>query len=177
MSNHQVAPPITVLDSGLAGRLRRNHGVEHATLHVLGGRYPGRPMAGYSDPGGFWIVGDLEIEDIASAVKEALSRLGNGEEILAVHPNCGTNLAVSAALAGSAAALSMLGVGPRRRDRLVRLPLAALLVGLALWIARPLGLLIQARLTTSGHPRDLSPTAIYLHQQGRLKVYRIATRG
>jgi hypothetical protein len=177
MTNSLRTPFADLLDAGLPGRLRRNHGLEHATLHILSSRYPRSRLGGYSEPGGFWIIGDLELEDVASAVKEAIERLGSGEAGLAIHPYCGTNLAVALALAGSAAAVSMLGVGPRRRQRLARLPLAALLVGLALWAARPLGLFLQTRLTTSGQPGDLQPTAVYLYRQGRVKAYRITTRG
>ena len=56
-------------------RIRRNHALEHATLHVLAGRRHPRSMAGYSDWRGFWILGDIPIEDLASAVQEARQRL------------------------------------------------------------------------------------------------------
>ncbi len=38
-----------LLDTGLISRIRRNHGLEHATLHVLAERHPGQPVAGHSD--------------------------------------------------------------------------------------------------------------------------------
>src|SRR5512146_3538660 len=88
-------------------RVRRNHGLEHATLHILSERHPGLPMAGHSDFGGFWIVGNLEVDDLQSAVDEALERMNNGEEELAIHPNCGTNFATAGVMAGGAAFLAM----------------------------------------------------------------------
>ena len=44
-------------------RTRQHHAIEHATLHVLAARFPHRRMAGYSDPGGFTIFGDLPLDD------------------------------------------------------------------------------------------------------------------
>ena len=72
-------------DIPIVSRVRRNHGLEHATLHILSQRYPKRSLAGHSDTGGFWILGDVSIEDVYEAVEEALSRLRNGEKHLAVH--------------------------------------------------------------------------------------------
>ncbi len=119
-----------ILEYAPISRVRRNHGLEHATLHVLAERHPGRPLAGHSDLNGFWIIGDLTAEDLASAIQEARLRLESGESKLAVHPNCGTNIATSGVLAGLAAAVGMFGVGKRARDNLDRLPLAILLATL-----------------------------------------------
>ena len=106
---------------------------------MLAERHPGRPLAGHSDLGGFWIIGDLSVEELASAIQEARARLESGESKLAVHPNCGTNFATSGVLAGLAAAVVMFGVGKRARDNLDRLPLAILVATLALIVSQPLG--------------------------------------
>src|SRR5512141_1408005 len=84
-------------------RLQRNHGLEHATLHVLADGDPHLSLAGHSDLGGFWILGNVETDTLRSAVQEALERMRNGEHNLAVHPNCGTNFVATGALAGLAA--------------------------------------------------------------------------
>jgi hypothetical protein len=158
-------------------RIRRNHGLEHATLHVLAERFPRLPFAGHSDLGGFWIVGDVSTEDLSAAVREALRRLQNGEQMLAVHPNCGTNFVTSGVMAGGAASLVMLGGGRRVRDNLERVPLAIMLATLALIIAQPLGLLFQARLTTSGEPEGLEILEIIPTRRGRLAAHRVVTVG
>jgi hypothetical protein len=155
-------------------RVRRNHGLEHATIHMLSKRGLG-PVVGHSDTGGFWLLGDLKTEDVRAAVEEALSRLRAGERQLAIHPNCGTNLVTSGVLAGLAGAAAMSGAGSRRRDRLERLPFAAFLATLALLLARPLGARLQQRVTTSGMPGDLEILDIRATTRAGQTAHRITT--
>jgi hypothetical protein len=168
---------LSLLNVSPVSRIRRNHGLEHATLHVLADGQPKRPMAGHSDLSGFWIIGDLSADEVQAAVREALGRLRNGEHDLAVHPNCGTNIATSGLLSGGAAALGMLGGGRRLRDKLDRIPLAIMLATLALVIAQPLGLLLQEKVTTSGFPENLEVLEIISQDRGRIKAHRIITQG
>lgn len=164
-----------ILDIPAVARTRRNHGLEHATLHILARRFPDTALAGHSDAGGFWILGDVPIEGIQEAVEEALDRLHAGERRLAVHPNCGTNFATAGVMAGLAAGAAMLG-GRSKRERIERLPLAAFLATLALILAQPLGALIQERITTSGDPAELRVTEIVVTRRGRWQAHRIVTR-
>jgi hypothetical protein len=166
----------SLLAAPLVSRTRRNHGLEHATLHVLAERYPQKPMAGHSNPDGFLIIGDLTTEAIAEAIAAALQRMQGGERQLAVHPNCGTNFVVAGVLAGAAGALTMLGTR-RVRDQISRLPMAFSLATLALIIAQPLGLLLQAHLTTSGEPGGLQVQAIRRVQRGSMTAHYVTTRG
>jgi hypothetical protein len=166
----------TLLNLPLISRIRRNHGLEHATLHVLSRRNPGKKMGGYSDFRGFWLVGDLSIEQVREGVEEALGRLKAGEHHLAVHPNCGTNFATTGSLAGFAGVIGMLGVGSRRRDKLERLPLVATLATLTLIFAQPLGLSVQKRLTTSGQPGNLTIIDVIPLKRRNVKTYRILTK-
>ena len=161
----------------MISRIRRNHGLEHATLHALSKRFPHRNIAGYSDPFGFWIVGDLPTETVAEVVLEALGRMKAGEKNLAVHPYCGTNFLTTGTLAGMAGALAMLGAGKRWRDKLERLPLAVGLATLAVILSQPLGFLLQSRITTSGEPGDLQVAEIHRQQQGCFTAHRVLTRG
>jgi len=156
---------------------RRNHGLEHATLHILAQRYPGKKLAGHSDAGGFWLIGDVPTEGVEAAVQEALQRMRDGEANLAVHPNCGTNLATAGTMAGIAGASAMIGVGRRKRDIFDRLALAAMLATLALMLARPVGFFIQRYFTTSGEPGTLEVVSITASQRGGVKAQRVATRG
>lgn len=158
-------------------RIRRNHGLEHATLHILAERYPKVSMAGHSNATGFWLLGDVPTEAVESAADEALTRLRAGEHNLAVHPNCGTNFVASGAVAGVAGAAAMFGVGRRLQDKLERLPLAATLATLGLIMAQPLGLMLQEKVTTSGDPGDLEVVEIIPSTKGRIKAHRVVTRG
>jgi hypothetical protein len=166
-----------LLDIAPISRIRRNHGLEHATLHVLSERHPVLPMAGHSDSAGFWILGDLSTEEIVEAVKEALTRLQAGEANLAIHPNCGTNFATAGVLAGAAASLAMFGVGKKLRDNLERVPNAIVLAIIALVLAQPLGLMLQQYVTTSGQPGNMHLTGVQFHNRGKITVHRVLTEG
>lgn len=163
-------------NTSLIGRVQRNHGLEHATLHVLSERFPRRSMAGYSDWRGFWILGDIPLEEVATAVQEAQRRLLGGEPEMAVHPNCGTNFVVSGILAGLGAFMALWGVGQRRRDWLERLPAAASMATLALILAQPLGYIVQERLTTSPDVAALRVVEINVVRREPLPAFRILTR-
>lgn len=84
---------------------RQHHAIEHATIHLLSARFPRRVFAGMSDPWGFTLYGQLSSEAIEEAVGEAIQRLQDGEEELAFHPNCGTNLTATILLVTAAAFL------------------------------------------------------------------------
>ncbi len=158
-------------------RLRRNHGLEHATLHILSQRHQNLPLAGHSSPGGFWLLGEVSTEDVQSAVEEGLHRMKAGEHRLAVHPNCGTNFVTSGTLAGVAGAAAMFGVGRRFRDKLDRLPLAASLATIALILSQPVALYVQEHITTSGEPGDLEVVEIIRAKQGRMTAHHVITKG
>jgi hypothetical protein len=166
-----------LLELPVISHIRRNHALEHATLHMLSEHLPRTMLMGHSDAGGFWIIGDVSSESLHEAVQEAIARLRAGESQLAVHPNCGTNFVTAGTLAGLAGAFAMLGSSRRVTDKLARLPIAAALATVALIVSQPLGLLIQARFTTCGDLGSLEVTAITHRKQGRLIVHRIQTRG
>ena len=90
---------------GIVNRIRRNHGLEHATIHVLSEGHKRFSAQGNSDHRGFHlnIYGDVTEDEVAAAVTEAHRRLRAGERHLAVHPNCGTVLVTTALLATVAA--------------------------------------------------------------------------
>ena len=172
-----ASPLATILEIPALSRVRRNHGLEHATIHILSKLRPGRSLAGHSDVGGFWLWGDVSTEDVEGAVQEALTRMRNGEHHLAVHPNCGTNFVTSGLAAGTAGAVAMFGAGPRLRHKLERLPLAGLLATVALILAQPLGHAVQQKVTTSGHPGNMEIVSVSPSQRGRLFGHRVSTRG
>jgi hypothetical protein len=166
---------LSILDFEPISRIRRNHGLEHATLHILSERHPGRSFAGHSSTRGFWVMGEVSTEEIESAVKEAFQRLQAGEKKLALHPNCGTNFVTSGVFAGVAASAAMFGAGRRFRDKLERIPLAATLATLALIFTQPLGMLLQERVTTSAQPGALEVVKIIPTKRGRVNAHRVIT--
>jgi hypothetical protein len=164
-----------ILDLPLVHETRRNHALEHATLHVLSAKHPGHPMAGHSNPTGFFILGNLPTEEVRAAVTQALTRLRAGERELAIHAGCGTNLATSALLAGTFAWFVLRG-GKSLFGRILRLPfaLAFALVGLA--VSQPLGPVIQAKITTDADMGDLQIVDVRPTVRGRLTAHRVITQ-
>ena len=160
---------MNLLDS--TNRIRQNHAVEHATIHVLSSRYPHQQLMGRSSLlSGFVIYGSLPTEEVASAAQEALARLQGGEEQLAVHPWCGTNLAVTGVLAGLAAFATTLG---RPRSRWDRLPLALIAATIAAIVARPLALTVQERVTTTPKVQGLQVGKVSRQGLGELVAHKV----
>ncbi len=166
-----------LLNSPAASRVRRNHGLEHATLNILSTRFPHKSMAGHSDRGGFWILGNVPTQDLETAVGEALARMQAGERGLAIHPNCGTNFVASGMLAGLVAWGAMLGGGKSLREKLDRLPTVISLVTLALIFGQPLGPMLQARVTTSGIPGNLKVVKVIPDTRSGMQAHRVVTEG
>jgi hypothetical protein len=146
-------------------RIRRNHGLEHATIHVLTEKYKQFSAQGNSDHRGFSlnIYGDIKDYQVEAAVQEAYERLRNGEHQLAVHPNCGTVLVTTATLSTLAVQL-VFGVDSLRnnsssKNKLNTLlntgPMAVLMATLAIIVSKPLGMKLQEKYTTDGHVGNL----------------------
>jgi len=151
-----------IVPNNIVSRVKRNHGLEHATIHVLSESHKRFSAQGNSDHRGFHlnIYGDVTENEVRAAVAEAHRRLNAGEHNLAVHPNCGTVLVTTAALA-TLAAQTMLALENRREPRLRPMTLINALPGAmvavvgALIVGRPLGVRLQERYTVDGHLGDL----------------------
>ncbi len=153
----------------LISRVRRNHGLEHATIHMLSAKHKGFSAQGNSDHRGFHlnIFGDITEQDVIDAVEEAHRRMKGGEHELAVHPNCGTVLLTTATMATLAAQAS-LGLEQKRQrsDKMSwgvlanGLPSAIMAVVVALIVSRPLGIHLQAKYTTEGDLGDMQIKSI-----------------
>ena len=164
----------SILDLPLVGATRKNHALEHATLHVLAPKYPGRMLGGHSNPTGFIIVGDVPLEAVAEAATEAMRRLRAGESGLAIHPGCGTNLATSALVGASLGWFIMHGARSNL-GRLMRLPIALMLAVLGMLLSRPLGPMLQQQITTDAKIGSLHVTDVRLSLRGRITAHRVIT--
>ena len=166
-----------ILENPTLSRIRRNHGLEHATIHLLSRAKRGRSLAGHSDTGGFWLLGEVGTEELTETVQQALTRLQNGEKELAIHPNCGTNFATSGVFAGLGAFLAFAGSGAKLRDKLDRLPLAIVFTTIALILTQPLGFKLQREVTTSGNPGDLRILRVTRTKINGRTAHRVETAG
>jgi len=161
-----------ILDLPVILETRRNHALEHATLHMLAPQYPGSPLGGHSNPTGFFIFGDVSTADLNTAVIQAWTALRGGERALAIHAGCGTNLAVTTMLSAGLAWM------PLRRtkstfSRLLLVPVA-LSMGVLGWaISKPLGPWLQATVTTEADLGDLQVVDVVKVNRG---VHRVLTK-
>ncbi len=160
-----------ILDLPLILETRRNHALEHATLHMLARNYKGA-MAGHSNPTGFFLLGDFSTQEVWSAATEALERLREGESELAIHEGCGSNLA-TAALFGAGLSWLVVSRAKSAFGRILLVPLAVLFGLAGVLIARPLGPKLQQRVTTEANVGDLRIVDILRVRQG---VHRVVTR-
>ena len=167
---------MSILDFHPILQTRRNHALEHASLHILAQRHPQRQFGGHSNPTGFIIFGEAPLEDIRDSVDQALTRLRAGETQLAIHPGCGTNYATSALVGGMLGWLAISGA-KSRRGWLWRLPFAILLSILGFVLAQPLGPALQARFTTEPNPGNLEVVEIKSINLFGQTIHQISTRG
>lgn len=160
-----------LLDLPLVLETRRNHALEHATLHVLA-RTHQISMAGHSNPTGFFLLGDLQLEDITTAANEALTRLRAGESGLAVHEGCGTNLVATAVLPATFAWAPLRGA-KSTRWRLMLIPLALTFAVFGYLLSKPLGPWLQKYITTEADMGNMQIVDIRFVRKG---VHRIITK-
>jgi hypothetical protein len=166
MYNHHM-----LLNLPLILETRRNHALEHATLHVLA-RTHKTSMAGHSNPTGFFLLGDLQLEEIANASTEAWTRLNAGESGLAVHEGCGTNMVASALLPATLAWVPFRGA-KSTRWRLLLIPLALAFALFGYFLSKPLGPWLQKYITTEADLGNMQITDIRFVRKG---VHRIITK-
>lgn len=162
-------------DRGLLRRVRQHHAIEHATITLLMARQRGLSLGGgRSDHRGFYVVGAVETDQLAAAVAEALTRLQRGEAELAIHPNCGTNLVTTGAMAGLAA-WGATALSRRRQDGLAdRMAAAVLAATLAVLVSRPVGLRLQRDVTTLADVAGLRVASISRRQWRSLVIHFVA---
>jgi hypothetical protein len=167
MYNHHM-----ILDLPLIRETRRNHALEHATLHILARKYQKQPMAGHSNPTGFFLLGDFHTGDVSSAATEAMARLLAGESGLAVHPGCGTNLATTALLSTTFAWAPLRGA-KSTFWRVWLIPIAVLFAAFGYLLSKPLGPWLQRYITTEADLGDMQIVDIVPVRKG---VHRIITK-
>ena len=139
--------------------IRKNHAMEHATIHLLSNSMPNATFSGYSFIKGCWILGKAELQDVQKAAEMALARLKNGEKKLAIHPNCGTNVAVIGLCTAAAAMLTTLGENDDD-DGLTRFSAMSAAGMIGALAGKPLGPKVQEKITTDADVRNLSIVSI-----------------
>lgn len=134
-------------------RLRRNHALEHATVHMLQRKMSTLRVSGLSQPFGFVLLHNADPDAVEAAAHEALKRMRAGEHNLAIHPSCGTNLVVQGTLAALVGLLMLWG---RRRLTGQHFSRTVTFMAFAIMVGQPLGMSLQKHVVTEGDPGDLS---------------------
>lgn len=165
-----------VLDIPFIRRIRRNHGLEHATIHLLSKQVAGLKMVGRSDSGGFWLFGDVTTDAVVEQANLALDRMRKGEHRLAIHPNCGTNLVTVGLLGAAATLVALVGSERERYGKIQRLPMIVMGIMAAVLFGQPLGMRLQEHVTTLGDPGDLEILSVTRRENGSVISHRVETR-
>ena len=160
-----------ILDLPYILETRRNHALEHATLHMLARTQKGN-MAGHSNPTGFFLLGDFSTQDVWSNATEALERLREGESGLAIHAGCGTNMATTALLSATFAWFPLRGT-KSTFGRLLLVPFALIFAVVGYNLSRPLGPWLQKHITTEADMGNMQIIDIIPVRKG---VHRIITK-
>ena len=160
-----------ILDLPFILETRRNHALEHATLHMLAHTNTGN-MAGHSNPTGFFLLGNFSTPDVWVCATEALERLREGESRLAIHAGCGTNMATTALLAGTLS-WSVLRGAKSTLMKILLLPIAVAMAVVGVFLARPLGPWLQKYVTTEANIGHMQIIDIIPIRKG---VHRVITK-
>lgn len=155
---------------------RRNHALEHATLKVLAERFKGVKMMGHSNPGGFLLFADLPTELVTDAVLEARKRLQAGESQLAIHPGCGTNIAASSLLAGSASSIFLMALSRGKTPKWWQILISTIIAVPVYILSKPLGPRLQEMITTDAEISDLDVKLVTSQKTRNGFFHQINTR-
>lgn len=155
---------------------RRNHALEHATLKVLAERFKGVKMMGHSNPGGFLLFADLPTELVTDAVLEARKRLQAGESQLAIHPGCGTNIAASSLLAGSASSIFLMALSRGKTPKWWQILISTMIAVPVYILSKPLGPHLQEMITTDAEISDLDVKLVTSQKTRNGFFHQINTR-
>lgn len=155
---------------------RRNHALEHATMKVLAERFKGVKMMGHSNPGGFLLFADLPTELVTDAVLEARKRLQAGESQLAIHPGCGTNIAASSLLAGSASSIILMALSRGKPPKWWQILISTMIAVPVYILSKPLGPHLQEMITTDAEISDLDVKLVTSQKTRNGFFHQINTR-
>ena len=135
--------------------LRQVHALEHATVWMLSRELrrtedslsaDNPQLSGISTDRGFYLYGQVALEDVARAAQMALRQITTGDWELAIHPRCGTNVSVGMLLT---AGLTVGAMALLPRHPLVLLGGLGLAATTATYLTPELGTLAQRYITTA----------------------------
>jgi len=151
-------------------KIKQNHALEHAVMHVLARRVYGLHLVAHSDWAGFTVFGEIPLPVLESAVTEALKRMRSGEVSLAIHPHCGTNIAVPLGLCGGL----VIGAASLPRGWRVARLLLILLAGFFFAARKPLSSSFQRYMTNITDLEQIQIKSVRLINNRGLHISRVS---
>jgi hypothetical protein len=139
-------------------------------MHILTRSVPSLRLMGRSDWDGFTLYGEVETRQVLCAVTEGLARLKEGQSWLAVHPRCGTNLATTALLMSSSAALA--ASAPIRSRLAKAIAIVATVIG-ARHLAPGFSRAVQRAITTASDVENAHVRLVRRQGHGTLTTHRV----
>ncbi len=92
---HLFTVPSQIYQIATNPSLRKNHGLEHATVNVLEKEYGYKNIAGFAEESGFYIIGADSKWVVEEAAARGLELMKRGNYGLAIHKRCGTSMTVA----------------------------------------------------------------------------------
>lgn len=159
------------MELSILQRVRRNHAIEHAAMHLLGRTLQGPKLAARSDWRGITFYGDVDTRVLQSALEGGMLALNSGHRALAVHPRCGSMISASMLLAMLAGWLVQSDL--KRKPMPGRGLLSITGVTGAMLLAQPLGYAMQKHVLTDPDASHAHLVSIRSSQRGALTMHRI----
>ncbi len=159
------------MELSILQRVRRNHAIEHATMHLLGRTLRAPKLAARSDWRGITFYGDVDTRVLESALDGGMLALNSGHRALAVHPRCGSMISASMLLAMLAGWLVQSDV--KRKPTPTRGLLSIAGVTGAMLLAQPLGYAMQKHVLTDPDASHAKLVSIRSSGRGPLTSHRI----
>jgi len=130
----------------LPEQTRRNHALEHGTIHFLRKHYGRRyKLTGRSEERGFRVAGAKTAADIQRAFRELLQHLRAGDHAVVVARGCGSNMVTAQASGVVLMALLSLGIVLFSPSLLMVAAAVLAILAIAMLVRYPLGMWLQRR--------------------------------
>ena len=159
------------MELAFINRIRRNHAIEHATVALLVEEGLSGLVAGYATSNGFWLFSKAGNQDVMKAAENALKRLCQGENRLAVTKNCGTNIALTVIITDLAFQLYRRITKSKSADLGPRILIAAASIA----VSNPLGLKIQQYFTTLSDVSQVKIIKVDTYNLGKMCLHKVNT--
>lgn len=143
-------------------KLKKNHGLEHATINILEKEYGYNNLAGYAEEDGFYIMGVNNTVYVEEAARKGLSLMKEGKDKLAIHKRCGTSMTVANFLSAVIFLILLLSSGYFSIFNMIIAIVIANLIG------PYLGQIVQGKFTTTANVQEMEIKSSYFSEDGSL---------